>query len=108
MPHAPLVVIGNANVDLTTYLERAPEVGETVLGHNFSIGRGGKGANQAVAAARAGAEVSFIGRIGEDAFGASGQQTGSAHQDKKQRSSSVSLRICVPAGGLNTPLVNLG
>ncbi|MCF8549609.1 MAG: ribokinase [Pontimonas sp.] len=69
MPHAPLVVIGNANVDLTTYLQRAPEVGETVLGHNFSIGMGGKGANQAVAAARAGAHVSFIGRIGEDAFG---------------------------------------
>jgi ribokinase len=69
MPHAPLVVIGNANVDLTTYLQRAPEVGETVLGHNFSIGMGGKGANQAVAAARAGAQVSFIGRIGEDAFG---------------------------------------
>ncbi len=69
MPHAPLVVIGNANVDLTTYLQRAPEVGETVLGHNFSIGMGGKGANQAVAAARAGAQVSFIGRVGEDAFG---------------------------------------
>lgn len=69
MPNAPLVVIGNANVDLTTYLQRAPERGETVLGHNFSIGMGGKGANQAVAAARAGAQVSFIGRIGEDAFG---------------------------------------
>ena len=69
MPHAPLVVIGNANVDLTTYVHRAPEVGETVLGHNFSIGMGGKGANQAVAAARAGARVSFIGRVGEDAFG---------------------------------------
>lgn len=69
MPHAPLVVIGNANVDLTTYLERAPEVGETVLGHDFSIGMGGKGANQAVAAARAGATVSFVGRVGEDAFG---------------------------------------
>ena len=69
MPHAPLVVIGNANVDLTTYVHRAPEVGETVLGHNFSMGMGGKGANQAVAAARAGAQVSFIGRIGEDAFG---------------------------------------
>jgi ribokinase len=69
MPHAPLVVIGNANVDLTTYMHLAPEVGETVLGHNFSIGMGGKGANQAVAAARAGAQVSFIGRVGEDAFG---------------------------------------
>ncbi len=69
MPQAPLVVIGNANVDLTTYVQRAPGLGETVLGHNFSIGMGGKGANQAVAAARAGAHVSFIGRVGEDAFG---------------------------------------
>lgn len=69
MPTPQLVVIGNANVDLTTYLESAPEQGETVLGTGFSIGMGGKGANQAVAAARAGAEVAFIGRIGEDAFG---------------------------------------
>lgn len=70
MSHAPLVVIGNANVDLTTYVPRAPEVGETVLGNDFTIGMGGKGANQAVAAARAGADVSFIGRVGEDTFGA--------------------------------------
>ncbi|MDA9117023.1 ribokinase, partial [Pontimonas sp.] len=64
-----IVVIGNANVDLTTYLERSPGEGETVLGHDFTLGMGGKGANQAVAAARAGASVSFIGRIGEDFFG---------------------------------------
>lgn len=69
MSSAPLVVIGNANVDLTTYVENAPERGETVLGTGFSIGMGGKGANQAVAAARAGADVAFIGCIGEDAFG---------------------------------------
>jgi ribokinase len=69
MSSAPLVVIGNANVDLTTYLESAPERGETVLGTGFSIGMGGKGANQAVAAARAGAHVAFIGRVGDDAFG---------------------------------------
>jgi ribokinase len=69
MSSAPLVVIGNANVDLTTYVTNAPERGETVIGTGFSIGMGGKGANQAVAAARAGAQVAFIGRIGEDAFG---------------------------------------
>ena len=69
MTGSSIVVIGNANVDLTTYLEQSPGEGETVLGHGFTLGMGGKGANQAVAAARAGASVSFIGRIGEDFFG---------------------------------------
>lgn len=64
-----IVVIGNANVDLTTYVDSVPEEGETVLGHDFTIGMGGKGANQAVAASRAGGNVSFIGRIGQDTFG---------------------------------------
>ena len=64
-----IVVLGNANVDLTTYVEHAPAEGETVIGHDFTIGMGGKGANQAVAAARAGSEVAFIGRRGDDAFG---------------------------------------
>lgn len=69
MSGARIVVIGNANVDLTTYVPRTPEAGETILGSDFSIGMGGKGANQAVAAARAGSRVAFIGRIGRDAFG---------------------------------------
>ena len=64
-----IVVLGNANLDLTTYMEHAPAEGETVIGHDFSIGMGGKGANQAVAAARAGSEVAFIGRRGDDSFG---------------------------------------
>jgi ribokinase len=64
-----IVVLGNANVDLTTYMAHAPAEGETVIGHDFSIGMGGKGANQAVAAARAGSEVAFIGRRGDDSFG---------------------------------------
>jgi ribokinase len=64
-----IVVLGNANVDLTTYVEHAPAEGETVIGHDFTIGMGGKGANQAVAAARAGSKVAFIGRRGDDAFG---------------------------------------
>jgi len=64
-----IVVLGNANVDLTTYMEHSPAEGETSIGHDFSIGMGGKGANQAVAAARAGSEVAFIGRRGDDSFG---------------------------------------
>ena len=62
-------VIGNANIDLTSYLARLPEPGETVLCDDFTIGMGGKGANQAVAAARAGGHVAFIGRVGTDSFG---------------------------------------
>lgn len=69
MTTADIVVLGNPNVDLTTYVHRAPAEGETVIGHGFSVGMGGKGANQAVAAARAGGEVAFIGRRGDDSFG---------------------------------------
>jgi len=64
-----IVVLGNANVDLTTYVDHAPAEGETVIGRDFSIGMGGKGANQAVAASRAGSEVAFIGSRGDDSFG---------------------------------------
>ncbi len=64
-----IVVLGNSNVDLTSYVQRSPEEGETVLAESFVIGMGGKGANQAVAAARAGGSVAFIGSIGRDSFG---------------------------------------
>ncbi len=64
-----IVVFGSINMDLTTYLPRLPRPGETLLGRSFQTVPGGKGANQAVAAARLGASVRLIGRIGEDAFG---------------------------------------
>lgn len=64
-----IVVLGNSNVDLTSYVARSPEEGETVLAESFVIGMGGKGANQAVAASRAGGSVAFIGSIGRDSFG---------------------------------------
>lgn len=66
---AKIVIVGSFNTDLTTYMERMPRPGETVYGREFVIGPGGKGSNQAVAAARLGAEVTFIGRVGQDAFG---------------------------------------
>ena len=54
----------------TAYLaRRMPVVGETITGSGFSVGPGGKGSNQAVAAARAGSQVSFISKIGRDTFG---------------------------------------
>ena len=67
MPH--IVVVGSLNMDLVVEVPTIPLPGETVLGKNFATFPGGKGANQAVAAARLGALVSLIGRVGQDAFG---------------------------------------
>jgi len=65
----PIVVVGSINLDLVARAERIPAVGETVSGHQFRTFFGGKGANQAVAAARLGYPVCMIGRVGDDAFG---------------------------------------
>jgi ribokinase len=61
-----IVVVGSFNADLVTYMPRLPLPGETLSGTRFVTGPGGKGSNQAVAAARLGAEVIFIGRVGKD------------------------------------------
>lgn len=66
-----VVVVGSSNIDLIARLSHLPKAGETVGDAEFSKAHGGKGANQAVAAARAGAEVSFITSLGDDAFGQS-------------------------------------
>lgn len=66
----PIVVVGSINIDLVVTTERIPVAGETVLGGNFRVHPGGKGANQAVAVGRLGYPVRMIGRLGEDAFGA--------------------------------------
>jgi ribokinase len=65
---AKIVVVGSFNTDLTAYTERLPKPGETIIGQKFVTGPGGKGSNQAVAAARLGADVTFIGRVGQDVF----------------------------------------
>ena len=64
-----VLVVGSANVDFTLALERLPEPGETVSEGTLLVARGGKGANQAVAARRLGAEVRLIGCVGDDASG---------------------------------------
>jgi len=63
-----VVVLGSANMDLVVRQPRRAEPGETLFGTDFSTGPGGKGLNQAIAAARAGASVRFIGAVGTDAF----------------------------------------
>lgn len=64
-----IAVLGSANMDLVVTVDRAPSLGETVTGKVFRTVPGGKGANQALAAARAGGEVRFLGAVGDDAFG---------------------------------------
>ncbi|MDI3398006.1 ribokinase [Pseudomonas sp. V88_4] len=64
-----VVVIGSLNMDLVTRAPRLPRGGETLIGHSFATVSGGKGANQAVAAARLGAKVSMVGCVGNDAYG---------------------------------------
>ncbi|PNB75086.1 ribokinase [Pseudomonas sp. GW456-E7] len=66
---AKVVVIGSLNMDLVTRAPRLPKGGETLIGQSFATVSGGKGANQAVAAARLGARVSMIGCVGNDAYG---------------------------------------
>jgi ribokinase len=66
-PH--IVVVGSTMIDLLTYVSVLPERGETVVGERFVLGYGGKGANQAVMAARLGARVTFVNCVGDDLFG---------------------------------------
>ena len=64
-----ICVAGSSNTDMILQMARIPRPGETILGGEFSMAAGGKGANQAVAAARAGGRVTFIARVGDDMFG---------------------------------------
>ncbi len=69
MSKKSIVVVGSSNTDMVIQLERIPRPGETILGGRFVMAAGGKGANQAVAAARAGGDVTFVARVGRDMFG---------------------------------------
>lgn len=64
-----VVVVGSCNMDIYSWTHHLPEPGETVIGYRYWMGMGGKGANQAVAACRLGAEVSMVSRVGNDLFG---------------------------------------
>ncbi len=69
MAKRSIVVVGSSNTDMVIQLDRIPRPGETILGGQFVMAAGGKGANQAVAAARAGGDVTFVARVGRDMFG---------------------------------------
>ncbi len=74
-----VVVIGSANTDFVVQVAQLPARGETVLGGRFLTARGGKGANQAVAAARLGAQVTFVARLGQDNLG---REAAQAYQEE--------------------------
>lgn len=69
MDNKKILVIGSSNTDMTIKGDRLPKPGETVIGGEFKMGPGGKGANQAVAAKRLGGDVSFVCKVGNDIFG---------------------------------------
>jgi ribokinase len=69
MPDKKIIVVGSSNTDMVIKTTKLPLPGETILGGDFLMNPGGKGANQAVAAARLGGKVSFIGKTGSDIFG---------------------------------------
>jgi ribokinase len=64
-----ILVLGSINIDLTVTADEIPQVGETVIGNSFNQYPGGKGANQAVCAAKLKSEVCFLGKVGKDAYG---------------------------------------
>jgi ribokinase len=115
MPSQPrIVVVGSANTDMVVKTDRIPGPGETVIGGEFIMAAGGKGANQAVAAARLGAQVTFVACLGQDMFGdqaiADYQREGidtSLIVRDKDAASGVAL-IFVDAGGENSIAVASG
>lgn len=100
------MVLGSVNVDVTAVLERLPRPGETVSGGVLQRGHGGKGANQAVAAARAGATVRFVGAVGRDADGDDvlavlGDEGVDVSAVRRVDAATGTALICVDAAGEN-------
>ena len=108
-----IVVAGSANMDLVGLAARLPLPGETVLGDDFVMGPGGKGANQAIAATRAGGETTFLGALGSDSFGVTlkarltGAGVNTDHVRISYGASGVAV-IMVDRAGENSILVSPG
>ena len=109
-----VVVLGSLNMDLVVRTERIPRPGETVHGHDFRTVPGGKGANQAAAAARLGADVHMLGRVGSDAFGDEllqnmrRQGVGTDHVLRDPEAPSGNAMILVQSDGENSIVVTPG
>lgn len=93
--YGKIVVIGSANTDLVINTSRIPEPGETVLGGKFMIAAGGKGANQAVAAQRLGADVTFVACVGDDLFGRNSLEN---YRKEGMNTAFVSVKEGIPSG----------
>jgi ribokinase len=103
-----LTVVGSVNLDLVARVARFPRPGETVTGATFARIPGGKGANQAVAAARLGARVTLVGAVGEDAYGEealSGLRAAGVQLDLERRGATGIALILVDDGGENQIVV---
>lgn len=106
-----IIVVGSLNMDLVAHAPHHPQPGETILGGDFATFPGGKGANQAVAAARLGAHVKMVGRVGGDSFGEALLQTlardgvDTTHIRRVPESPTGVALIVVDATGQNTIVV---
>ena len=111
---ADIVVLGSLNMDLVVRAQHIPRPGETVRGEQFSTIPGGKGANQAAAAAKLGASVEMIGRVGGDSFGPilldnmRAQGVGVSHVLADPDAPSGIAMIILDAGGENSIVVAPG
>jgi len=108
-----ILVIGSLNADLVVRAPRFPAPGETISGEDLAIIPGGKGANQAVAAARQGAKVSMVGRVGSDSFGPTLTQNLQKNNVdithvKEDSSATGTAIIVVDAGGQNSIVLSPG
>ncbi len=110
--HQPkITVVGSCNIDLVSYVPRLPVPGETLHGVRFQMGFGGKGANQAVMAAKLGADVTIIAKLGRDVFGENYlknfEQVGicTRHVHFTDQASSGVAPIAVDADGRNAIII---
>lgn len=109
-----IAVVGSLNMDLVIRVPHLPAAGETVIGREFTTAAGGKGANQAVAAARLGASVAMIGRVGKDDFGSAlranlnGAGADTTYVLSDEHAATGVALIAVEEGGQNTIIVAAG
>lgn len=101
MSHSKIVVIGSANTDMVVKAKTLPLPGETILGGQFFMNAGGKGANQAVAAARMGGQVILVAKVGDDIFG---KQTIEGLQKENINTDFIFIDALAPSG---TALINV-